>query len=75
MFKIGDKVRPTQFYVEDLEDLEGSLHQEILALRGRVKEVFAGRPAGNVYHVEFPEAPYFKDYWIMYDNEIEAVED
>lgn len=65
-FEIGDKVKPTLNYLEDLEEPNYS----ILDLLGEVIDVFEG-----VYHVCFPEAPYFKDYWIMYEDEIELVKE
>lgn len=75
MFKVGDKVRIAEPYFDDLDNdfvEQGRLREltgVVLTAEHNDWKGFA------VYDVQFKDAPYFKDYWIMYGDEIELVED
>ena len=73
-FKVGDKVSPTESYVQH-DGLDDNETAEILSLKGEVIAAFGHVTKGNTYHVRFENAPYYSDYWVMYENEIEFVED
>lgn len=65
-FELGDQVKITEVYTEDLDNGD-----EFLGMEGVV--VRTSEKFDNVFHVRFPDAPYYKDYWIMYEDEIELV--
>lgn len=68
MFEVGDRVKITEVYFEELRDEHVERH-DLRSLVGTVIEV-----RGDEYRVKFDNAPYFKDYWIMYEAELELVE-
>lgn len=68
MLEIGNRVKITEVYFEDLL-VEHVERHDLRSLVGTVIKV-----RGTEYHVKFDDAPYFKDYWIMYESELELVE-
>lgn len=73
MFKAGDKVRITRAYIDDPEDPEW---EGIEGMVGTILERMSGHAWPlNTFRVQFEAAKYHKDYWIMFEKEIELVED
>ena len=69
-FEVGDRVRPTTEYIKH-DELTSAEEDEIMGLTGKVIQAFDHATKGSVYHVQFENAPYYPDYWVMYESEIE----